>query len=112
MSRRWPQRAPGLPLPGKSCTSPRSHLRCSRPVYEAPSPCIRGHVPADCGRRPVTRQDASPAAACRQGGQLLHEGYGKNYVRLVEVKTKHDPTNLVRLKANIEADELSRLGPT
>ena len=32
----------------------------------------------------------------------LREGYGKNYERLVEVKTKYDPTNFFRLNANIE----------
>jgi FAD/FMN-containing dehydrogenase len=37
-----------------------------------------------------------------EGEQLLHEGYGKNYERLVEVKTKYDPTNLFRLNANVE----------
>jgi FAD/FMN-containing dehydrogenase len=37
-----------------------------------------------------------------EGEQLLHEGYGKNYERLAEVKTKYDPTNLFRLNANIE----------
>lgn len=37
-----------------------------------------------------------------EGEQLVHEGYGKNYWRLVEVKTKHDPKNLFRLNANIE----------
>jgi hypothetical protein len=37
-----------------------------------------------------------------EGEQLLREGYGRNYERLVEVKTKYDPTNLFRLNANIE----------
>ena len=37
-----------------------------------------------------------------EGEQLLHEGYGKNYERLAEVKTKYDPTNLFRLNANIK----------
>jgi FAD/FMN-containing dehydrogenase len=37
-----------------------------------------------------------------EGEQLLHEGYGSNYRRLVEVKTKYDPTNLFRLNANIQ----------
>jgi FAD/FMN-containing dehydrogenase len=37
-----------------------------------------------------------------EGEQLLHEGYGKNYGRLVEVKTRYDPGNLFRLNANIE----------
>jgi FAD/FMN-containing dehydrogenase len=36
-----------------------------------------------------------------EGEQLLHEGYGKNYKRLVEVKTKYDPRNLFRLNPNI-----------
>jgi hypothetical protein len=31
-----------------------------------------------------------------EGKQLLCEGYGRNYERLVEVKTKHHPTNLFR----------------
>jgi len=37
-----------------------------------------------------------------EGEQLLHEGYGRNYERLIEVKTKYDPRNLFRLNANIE----------
>ena len=37
-----------------------------------------------------------------EGEQLLREGYGQNYKRLVEVKTRYDPTNLFRLNANIE----------
>ena len=37
-----------------------------------------------------------------EGEQLLHEGYGKNYERLVEVKTRYDPANLFRLNANIQ----------
>jgi FAD/FMN-containing dehydrogenase len=37
-----------------------------------------------------------------EGDQLLREGYGQNYERLVDVKTKYDPTNLFRLNANIE----------
>ena len=36
-----------------------------------------------------------------EGEQLLHEGYGNNYERLVEVKTKYDPANLFRLNANV-----------
>jgi FAD/FMN-containing dehydrogenase len=37
-----------------------------------------------------------------EGEELLHEGYGKNYERLAEVKARYDPTNLFRLNANIE----------
>jgi FAD/FMN-containing dehydrogenase len=37
-----------------------------------------------------------------EGQQLLHEGYGKNYDRLAEIKAKYDPGNLFRLNANIE----------
>jgi FAD/FMN-containing dehydrogenase len=37
-----------------------------------------------------------------EGEELLHEGYGTNYGRLVEVKARYDPTNLFRLNANIE----------
>lgn len=36
-----------------------------------------------------------------EGDQLLREGYGVNYDRLVEIKTKYDPGNLFRLNANI-----------
>ena len=37
-----------------------------------------------------------------EGEQLLREGYGSNYGRLVELKTKYDPANLFRLNANIQ----------
>jgi FAD/FMN-containing dehydrogenase len=33
-----------------------------------------------------------------------HANYGQNYERLVKVKKKYDPTNLMRLNANIEPD--------
>jgi hypothetical protein len=36
-----------------------------------------------------------------EGERLMREGYGRNYDRLVEVKTKYDPTNLFRLNPNI-----------
>ena len=36
-----------------------------------------------------------------EGEGLVREGYGRNYERLVEAKTKYDPTNLFRLNANI-----------
>src|SRR5919109_4786180 len=36
-----------------------------------------------------------------EGERILREGYGRNYERLVQVKTKYDPTNLFRLNANI-----------
>jgi hypothetical protein len=37
-----------------------------------------------------------------EGEELLQEGYGMNYGRLVEVKARYDPANLFRLNANIE----------
>ena len=36
-----------------------------------------------------------------EGDDLLREGVGANYDRLVEVKTRYDPTNFFRLNANI-----------
>jgi FAD/FMN-containing dehydrogenase len=36
-----------------------------------------------------------------EGRELLQAGYGENYERLVEVKTKYDPGNLFRLNPNI-----------
>lgn len=34
--------------------------------------------------------------------QLVHSAYGPNYARLVQIKNKYDPTNLLRLNQNIE----------
>ena len=41
-----------------------------------------------------------------EGDELLSEGYGVNYDRLVEVKTKYDPGNLFRLNANVKPAEV------
>ena len=37
-----------------------------------------------------------------EGEQLVREGYGPNYERLAEVKSKYDPDNLFRLNANVQ----------
>jgi FAD/FMN-containing dehydrogenase len=39
-----------------------------------------------------------------EGEQLVREGYGENYERLARIKTRHDPTNLFRLNANVEPE--------
>ena len=36
--------------------------------------------------------------------QLVRTAYGANYARLVEIKRKYDPTNLLRLNQNIKPD--------
>jgi FAD/FMN-containing dehydrogenase len=36
-----------------------------------------------------------------ESGERLHDAYGDNYNRLIEVKTKWDPTNLFRMNKNI-----------
>lgn len=36
--------------------------------------------------------------------QLVRAGYGSNYDRLVEIKRKYDPTNVLRLNQNINPD--------
>jgi hypothetical protein len=36
-----------------------------------------------------------------EGGERIKSAYGKNYERLVEVKTKWDPENLFRVNKNI-----------
>ncbi len=36
--------------------------------------------------------------------QLVRAAYGSNYARLVEIKKKYDPTNLLRLNQNIKPD--------
>jgi hypothetical protein len=41
------------------------------------------------------------AGFLEEGEKLLHEAHGKNYERLVALKTKYDPTNLFRLNHNI-----------
>ena len=36
--------------------------------------------------------------------QLVRSGYGSNYARLVEIKKKYDPKNVLRLNQNIKSD--------
>jgi hypothetical protein len=36
--------------------------------------------------------------------QLVRSGYGSNYARLVEIKKKYDPKNVLRLNQNIKPD--------
>jgi FAD/FMN-containing dehydrogenase len=40
-----------------------------------------------------------------EGDERTHAAYGKNYERLIEVKTKWDPTNLFRMNKNIAPRE-------
>jgi hypothetical protein len=39
--------------------------------------------------------------------QLVRSAYGPNYARLVEIKNKYDPTNLLRLNQNIKPNGLA-----
>jgi hypothetical protein len=39
--------------------------------------------------------------------QLVRSGYGPNYARLVEIKKKYDPNNVLRLNQNINPDSPS-----
>ena len=39
--------------------------------------------------------------------QLVRSGYGPNYARLVEIKRKYDPDNVLRLNQNIKPDSAS-----
>jgi FAD/FMN-containing dehydrogenase len=39
--------------------------------------------------------------------QLVRAGYGPNYARLVEIKKKYDPNNMLRLNQNVKPDGLS-----
>jgi len=39
--------------------------------------------------------------------ELVRSAYGPNYARLVEIKKKYDPTNLLRLNQNIKSDAAS-----
>ena len=38
--------------------------------------------------------------------QLVRSGYGPNYARLVEIKKKYDPNNVLRLNQNIRPDKV------
>jgi berberine-like enzyme len=40
-------------------------------------------------------------------GELVRAAYGPNYARMVEIKKKYDPTNVLRLNPNIRPDRLS-----
>lgn len=37
-------------------------------------------------------------------GELVRSAYGPNYARLVEIKKKYDPTNVLRINPNITPD--------
>jgi FAD/FMN-containing dehydrogenase len=39
--------------------------------------------------------------------QLVRSSYGPNYARLVEIKKKYDPNNVLRLNQNIKPDSPS-----
>jgi FAD/FMN-containing dehydrogenase len=59
----------------------------------------------------ATRDDLQPFARgvyVNQLGdtsdQLVRAGYGPNYARLVEIKKKYDPNNVLRLNQNIKPD--------
>ena len=39
--------------------------------------------------------------------QLVRSAYGRNYARLVEIKKKYDPNNVLRLNQNIKPDSPS-----
>jgi FAD/FMN-containing dehydrogenase len=43
------------------------------------------------------------AGFLEEGEKLVHEAHGENYVRLVALKNKYDPTNLFRLNHNIKS---------
>ena len=40
--------------------------------------------------------------------QLVRSGYGPNYARLVEIKKKYDPNNVLRLNQNIKPNSASK----
>ena len=65
------------------------HIRWTRESYEALQPYLRR------GRyvNYLAEDDTGEAAA--------RAAYGSNFDRLVDIKTKYDPTNLFRLNANI-----------
>jgi FAD/FMN-containing dehydrogenase len=42
-----------------------------------------------------------------EGDDRIHDAYGKNYDRLVKIKTKYDPDNVFRMNKNITPEGLS-----
>lgn len=44
------------------------------------------------------------SALSQTSEQLVRTVYGPNYARLVEIKKKYDPTNVLRLNQNIKPD--------
>jgi hypothetical protein len=67
---------------------PREHMDAMRRYWKKLDPFTYGFYV----------NDMDPEASAAQ----INENYRGNYARLVAVKTKHDPTNLFRLNANVQ----------
>ena len=55
--------------------------------------------------RPHSEEGGSVNFMSHDDQMKVRVNYGRNYDRLVEVKTKYDPTNLFRLNQNVAPDE-------
>ena len=62
------------------------HIAWLREYWRALEPHTRGFYTND---------------AIEESQQQLDENYGANLSRLVQIKNRHDPTNLFRLNANV-----------
>ena len=82
-------------------TSPSPVAPCHLCSIDAPQVTLTMRV-ADMGRFSSGGMYLNFPGFFEEGDNLMHNAFGANYERLVEIKYEYDPTNLFRLDQNIK----------